>query len=81
MTRDELREVKRMLINRQEGAGIIATQESKPMNIRVRFQGKEDSLYQSLLEVARKEDVSEDEIIRRALSLYIDNQMNKTQSS
>ncbi|TCI42977.1 MULTISPECIES: hypothetical protein [unclassified Exiguobacterium] len=77
MTRDELREIKRMLINRQDRGGVIETQESKPMNIRIRFQGKEDALYQSLLEVARKEDVSEDEIIRRALNFYINNQGKK----
>ncbi|MET2871823.1 hypothetical protein ABXV15_14235 [Exiguobacterium profundum] len=72
MTREELREVKRMLLERREGR-VIENTRTPNRNIRITFNDDDALLYQSLLEKAREEAVSEDEIIRRALDFYIKN--------
>lgn len=72
MTREELREVKRMLIERQEQRMLEdETKSVKPMHVQIRFTDITDPLYVELTQVALKECVSEDEIIRRALSKYL----------
>ncbi|MFL9651884.1 hypothetical protein [Exiguobacterium chiriqhucha] len=72
MTREELREVKRMLIERQEQR-ILEVEEvaTKPMKVQIRFTDLTDPLYIGLTKAAKKEHVSEDEIVRRALSKYL----------
>ncbi|TCI20391.1 hypothetical protein [Exiguobacterium sp. SL-9] len=72
MTREELREVKRMLIERQEQRVLeVETKSVKPMRVQIRFADLTDPLYVGLTQAAQKEHVSEDEIIRRALSAYL----------
>lgn len=72
MTREELREVKRMLIERQEQRVLeVETKPVKPMRVQIRFADLTDPLYVGLTQAAQKEHVSEDEIIRRALSVYL----------
>jgi|GEM_PF-3024800 len=72
MTREELREVKRMLIERQEQRVLeVETNSVKPMRVQIRFADLTDPLYVGLTQAAQKEHVSEDEIIRRALSAYL----------
>lgn len=72
MTREELREVKRMLIERQEQRVIEANSSTvKPMKVQIRFSDLTDPLYVGLTQAAKKEHVSEDEIIRRALNAYL----------
>lgn len=73
MTREELREVKRMLLERSDEGRVLEVGSKRPMNIKISFEDREDVLYQGLVEVAKKEMVSEDEIIRRALNFYINN--------
>ncbi len=72
MTREELRDVKRMLIERQEQRVIeINNTTIKPMKIQIRFDDLTDPLYMELTEKAKAEHVSEDEIIKRALMEYL----------
>lgn len=72
MTREELREVKRMLIERQEQRVIEGDATTiKPMKVQIRFDDLTDPLYVGLTEKAKAEHVSADEIIRRALSNYL----------
>lgn len=72
MTREELREVKRILIERQEQRVIEAESTiMKPMKVQIRFSDLTDPLYVGLTQAAKKEHVSEDEIIRRALNQYL----------
>ncbi|WP_214701443.1 hypothetical protein [Exiguobacterium sp. s57] len=72
VTREELREVKRMLIERQEQRVIEADSPTiKPMKVHIRFSDLTDPLYVELTQAAKKEHVSEDEIIRRALNKYL----------
>ncbi|MDL5378345.1 hypothetical protein ACNOIU_15740 (plasmid) [Exiguobacterium mexicanum] len=72
MTREELREVKRMLIERQEQRVLeVETNSVKPMRVQIRFADLTDPLYVGLTQAAQKEHVSEDEIIRRALDAYL----------
>lgn len=73
MTREELREVKKMLLERTDEGRVLEVGSKRPLNIKISFEDREDVLYQSLVEVAKKEMVSEDEIIRRALNSYINN--------
>lgn len=71
MTREELREVKRMLIERQEQHVLeVENNPVKPMRVQIRFADLTDPLYVGLKQAAKDESVSEDEIIRRALNLY-----------
>ncbi|TCI33874.1 hypothetical protein EVJ29_13380 [Exiguobacterium sp. SH4S7] len=75
MTREELREVKRMLIERHEQRVIEDDSTlTKPMKVQIRFTDLTDPLYIGLTRAAQKEHVSEDEIVRRALELYIKSQ-------
>lgn len=72
MTREELREVKRMLIERQEQRVLeVETKSVKPMRVQIRFADLTDPLYVGLTQAAKKEHVSEDEIIKRALDQYL----------
>lgn len=72
MTREQLREVKRMLIERQEHRALEAeVKPLQPMKVQIRFPDSTDPLFIGLKQVARKEQVSEDEIIRRALQAYL----------
>ncbi|OAN10129.1 hypothetical protein [Exiguobacterium undae] len=72
MTREQLREVKRMLIERQEQRTLEAeVKPVKPMKVQIRFPDLTDPLFIGLTQAARKEQVSEDEIIRRALQAYL----------
>ena len=74
MTREELRKVKRMLIERQEQRIIEdKTKLLKPKRIQIHFADLTDPLYVGLTQAAQKEHVSEDEIIRRALLSYFKN--------
>lgn len=73
MTREELREVKRMLLDRQ-GSRVIENVRQKTLNIKISFDDREDVLYKGLLDFAKKENVTEDEIIRRALEAYLKSQ-------
>ncbi|WP_214762914.1 hypothetical protein [Exiguobacterium sp. s146] len=70
MTREELREVKKMLLERKEGR-VIETSSTPKRNIRITFNDDDALLYQNLRQKAREEAVSEDEIIRRALQEYL----------
>jgi hypothetical protein len=72
MTREELRDVKRMLIERQEQRVLeVKSTPVKPKRVQIRFDDLTDPLYIGLTQAAQKEHVSEDEIIRRALSSYL----------
>ncbi|MCT4776368.1 hypothetical protein NQG36_03790 [Exiguobacterium aquaticum] len=72
MTREELREVKRMLIEREKERVLkVDAQLLKPKRVQIRFVDLTDPIYVGLIQVAQKECVSEDEIIRRALSKYL----------
>ncbi|WP_449402613.1 hypothetical protein [Exiguobacterium artemiae] len=72
MTREQLREVKRILIERQEQRTLEAeVKPVKPMKVQIRFPDLTDPLFIGLTQAARKEQVSEDEIIRRALQAYL----------
>ncbi|WP_313635346.1 hypothetical protein [Exiguobacterium sp.] len=72
MTREQLREVKRMLIERQEQRALeTEVKPVKPMKVQIRFPDLSDPLLIGLTQAARKEQVSEDEIIRRALEAYL----------
>lgn len=72
MTREELREVKRMLIDRQEQRVIeVESTRAKSTKVQIRFADLTDPLYVGLTQAAKKEHVSEDEIIKRALDQYL----------
>lgn len=72
MTREELREVKRMLIDRQEQRVIeVESTRAKSTKVQIRFSDLTDPLYVGLTQAAKKEHVSEDEIIKRALDQYL----------
>lgn len=43
----------------------------KPMKVQIRFPDLTDPLFIGLTQAAQKEQVSEDEIIRRALQAYL----------
>jgi len=49
----------------------VETKSVKPMRVQIRFADLTDPLYVGLTQAAQKEHVSEDEIIRRALSAYL----------
>ena len=73
MTREELREVKRMLIDREDQREVLLEAEtSRPKRFKIQFSSMNDPLYIGLTRAATSEKVSEDEIIRRALEKYLD---------
>lgn len=75
MTREELREVKRMLIERKEQHFIeYDPSKSKPMKVQIQFDNLSEPLYIKLTTQAKEEHVSTDEIIKRALFNYFNNQ-------
>lgn len=72
MTREQLREVKKML-NEQKKQNVIetTTKEVKPARIHVDFTDKNDPLYQTLKQRAEEQGINPDQIIRAALKEYL----------
>lgn len=72
MTREELREVKRMLIERQEQCIVeVDSTKIKPKKVQIRFTDLADSLYIGLNKIAKNEHIPEDDVIKRALDQYL----------
>lgn len=72
MTREQLREVKKMLNERKEQNVIDATPvQSKPARVHVDFSDKNDPLYQTLKKRAQDQGMKPDQIIRAALEQYL----------
>ena len=72
MTREQLREVKKMLIERKEQNMIDATSVlPKPTRMHVDFSDKNDPLYQRLKKRAQDKGMKPDQIIRAALEQYL----------
>lgn len=77
MTREELRETKRMLIEQQEQKVLNIESKSKQfVKVQIQFKENTDPLYMNLTQIAEQENVSQEEILRRALTLYF-NQPHK----
>lgn len=72
MTREQLREVKKMLNERKEQNVIDATPiQPKPARVHVDFSDKNDPLYQTLKKRAQDQGMKPDQIIRAALEQYL----------
>ncbi|KQS23476.1 hypothetical protein ASF99_13305 [Exiguobacterium sp. Leaf187] len=72
MTREQLREVKKMLNERKEQSVIDATPiQPKPARVHVDFSDKNDPLYQTLKKRAQDQGMKPDQIIRAALEQYL----------
>lgn len=72
MTREQLREVKKMLNERKEQQVIDATPvQPKPARVHVDFSDKNDPLYQTLKKRAQDQGMKPDQIIRAALEQYL----------
>ncbi|MDT0173068.1 hypothetical protein Q9R23_08795 [Exiguobacterium sp. BRG2] len=72
MTREQLREVKKMLNERKEQNMIDATPiQPKPARVHVDFSDKNDPLYQTLKKRAQDQGMKPDQIIRAALEQYL----------
>jgi len=72
MTREQLREVKKMLNERKEQNVIDATPvQTKPARVHVDFSDKNDPLYQTLKKRAQDQGMKPDQIIRAALEQYL----------
>ena len=72
MTREQLREVKKMLNERKEQSVIDATPvQLKPARVHVDFSDKNDPLYQTLKKRAQDQGMKPDQIIRAALEQYL----------
>lgn len=70
MTREELREVKRMLGDRKERRVIEQPSVSRPVKLRIDF-GDDDPLLKNLQERAKEDGSSPEDIIRLALEQYL----------
>lgn len=72
MTREQLREVKKMLNERKEQNVIDTTPvQPKPARVHVDFSDKNDPLYQTLKKRAQDQGMKPDQIIRAALEQYL----------
>jgi len=72
MTREQLREVKKMLNERKEQNVIDeAPIQPKPARVHVDFSDKNDPLYQTLKKRAQDQGMKPDQIIRAALEQYL----------
>lgn len=72
MTREQLREVKKMLNERKEQSVIDATPvQPKPARVHLDFSDKNDPLYQTLKKRAQDKGMKPDQIIRAALEQYL----------
>lgn len=72
MTREQLREVKKMLNERKEQSVIDATPvQPKPARVHLDFSDKNDPLYQTLKKRAQDQGMKPDQIIRAALEQYL----------
>lgn len=75
MTREELREVKRMLNERKSGKVVEHEAKRKPAKIFVDFADDQDPLFKTLNEKARKEGLRPEEVIREALKKFFENEI------
>lgn len=75
MTREQLREVKKMLNERKEQSMIDAAPiQLKPARIHIEFSNKNDPLFKTLKKRAKDQGINPDQIIKDALKQYLENE-------